>query len=419
MLYYFVKITLLLYQRIYFKRIYISGAKHVPQDHPVFLASNHSNGFLDGVMVSALLLKKPTYIFVRGDVFKKKWANFLLRSLKLIPIYRARDGDARENLAANNRSFDQLYEEFKKNHVVLIFPEADAQVEKRLRPLKKGMSRIISDMQSRDDGNMEVAVVPFGLNYTHYKNYRNEMMLSFQPPVYLKDYLGEGENERVGLNKLTKDVEKRIKSEMVDINEGDDEITETALRILRRERSEWLIRFWIRSKERLSAEIRVADKIKASEEGSALRKKLVQYQEQLDNNKVLEEGTKPVKLWQWLFLLVFIVPSSLSWVVMRMGLHYGKKFVDQRVKKEELYESIYFGIGLAHNWMLVLIGYPVFAVVWGWQGVLAWFVFRWFSIPFQHCREIWIQFVNHNRWRKVGQEVKALRKELVTELGLG
>merc|ERR1711879_864859 len=108
MLYYFVKITLLLYSRIYFKRIYISGKRHIPQDKPVFLASNHSNGFLDGTMVSALIFPKATRIFVRGDVFGKGWANFLLRSLKLIPIFRARDGDARENRIGNNKSFDQL-----------------------------------------------------------------------------------------------------------------------------------------------------------------------------------------------------------------------------------------------------------------------------------------------------------------------
>ncbi|MBO6516262.1 MAG: 1-acyl-sn-glycerol-3-phosphate acyltransferase [Bacteroidia bacterium] len=411
-----MKITLLLWSRIYFKRIYITGAKHVPQDRPVFLASNHANGFLDGVMVSALLLRKPTYIFVRGDVFKKKWANFLLRSLKLIPIFRARDGEARENLANNNRSFDQVYEKFKKDKVVLIFPEADAQLEKHLRPLKKGMSRIIADMQSRENGDMEVAIVPFGLNYTHFKHHRNEMMLSFQAPVYLKDYEEEGGNQRAALNRLTKDVESKIRSEMVDINKGDEEVTETALRIVRQERSESIFRFWIRSRARLAAEQKATELVKQSSEDSELRAQLKTYQNSLDELGAKEVGTKPVKLWQWLFLLVFIIPSSISWLVMRWGLHFGKKLVDKRVKKDELYESVYFGLGLFHNWLLVLIGYPVVGILWGWKGLLAWFVFRWLSIPYQQCMDIWSQAVNNRKWKAASNETRLLREALVKQV---
>jgi 1-acyl-sn-glycerol-3-phosphate acyltransferase len=415
MLYYFVKITLLLFQRIYFKRIYITGAKKIPQDRPVFLASNHSNGFLDGVMVSALLMPKPTRIFVRGDVFKKSMANFFLRSLKLIPIYRARDGEARENLANNNRSFDQLYEEFKKDRIVLIFPEADAQIEKRLRPLKKGMSRIIADMQSREDGTMEVAVVPFGLNYTHYKSYRNELIISFQEPVYLKDYMDDGGNERAALNRLTKDVEHKIREEMVDINQGDEGVTETALRIVRRERSESILKFWIRSRDRLTAEQKATALVKDSEDNK-LRRSLERYQGFLDEHGVKEVGTKPLKLWQWLYMIILFVPTYLSWNLTRWGLVYGKKLVDAKVKKDELYESIYFGVGLAWNWILVLIGFPVMAVLFGWKGIVFWIVFRWLSVPYQHVREFWYQVIHHRRWKNVPKEAKDIRASLVERL---
>ena len=137
MLYYFIKFSLLLYSRIYFKRIYIYGASNIPQDKPVFLASNHSNGFLDGTMVSALLFPKATRIFVRGDVFGPGWANFLLRSLKLIPIYRARDGDSRQNAKSNNRSFDQLYEEFQKNRIVPHFSRGGCTNRKTITPIEK------------------------------------------------------------------------------------------------------------------------------------------------------------------------------------------------------------------------------------------------------------------------------------------
>ena len=416
MLYYFIKFSLLLYSRIYFKRIYIYGASNIPQDKPVFLASNHSNGFLDGTMVSALLFPKATRIFVRGDVFGPGWANFLLRSLKLIPIYRARDGDSRQNAKSNNRSFDQLYEEFQKNRIVLIFPEADAQIEKRLRPLKKGMARMIIDMQSRDDGKMEVAVVPFGLNYTHYKRHRNELMISFSTPVYLKDYVVEGETEREAFNKMMLDVGERIKREMVDVNQGDEAITETALRIIRKERSEPILKFWFRSNERLRSEIAVSEQIKASDKNSELRKAITAYQTALDTYKTKEEGSKPLKFWQYLFILVFIIPSSLSWLVMRWGLFFGKRLVEAKVKLDELYESIYFGVGLAYNWIMVIVGYPLFGILFGWKGFIGWFVFRWLSIPYQHCMDMLQQFRAARNWRKSNGELDSLRETVLSQL---
>jgi 1-acyl-sn-glycerol-3-phosphate acyltransferase len=405
-----------MYSRIYFKRIYISGSSNIPKNQPVFLASNHSNGFMDGTMVSALLFPKATRIFVRGDVFNKRWSNFILRSIKLIPIYRARDGDAKQNAISNNRSFDQLYKEFKKNRMVLIFPEADAQIEKRLRPLKRGMSRMITDMQNRDDGNMEVAVVPFGLNYTHYKRHRNEIMISFSKPIYLKDYTSENETERGAYLKLTEDTGKRIKAEMVDVNQGDEDITETALRIVRTERSEPILQFWFRTNDRLQAEISASDKVKNSDSNSNLRKVITQYQTALTSANAKEIGSKSLKIWQYLFWIVFVIPSSLSWLVMKWGLFFGKKLVDAKVKKDELYESIYFGVGLMYNILLIIIGYTVFGILFGWYGILGWFIFRWLSIPYQHCVEIREQFIQNRKWRKTSVDLHKLREAVLIEL---
>ncbi|MFT5513303.1 MAG: 1-acyl-sn-glycerol-3-phosphate acyltransferase [Bacteroidia bacterium] len=416
MLYHFVKFWLQLYSRVYFKRVFISGESNIPKDQPVFLACNHSNGFLDGTMVSGLLYQKSTRVFVRGDVFNRGWANYILRSIKLIPIFRARDGESRRNKEGNNRSFDQLYLEFEKNRWVLIFPEADAQIEKRLRPLKNGMARMIIDMQAREEGKMEVAVVPFGLNYTHYKYHRNEIMISFSEPVYLKDYLTEGGNERTAFTNLTKDTGRKIEEQMVVVDEGDDDITETALRIVRADRNEPFLKFRFNSKDRLEAEIATANAVKQSELGGGLRNAIQAYQLALDQVGTSESGSKPIKIWQYIFFLLFIIPSSLSWLVTQWGLFFGKKLVDAIVKKDELYESIYFGIGLAYNLLLIVIGMPIFAILYGWYGVVGWFIFQWLSIPYQHCRDIFLQFQAHQKWNKQGDKLNTLRATVLKEL---
>ena len=278
------------------------------------------------------------------------------------------------------------------------------------------MARMIIDMQNRGDKNMEVAIVPFGLNYTHYKRHRNELMISFSKPVYLKDYMEEGGNERAAYNALTTDVGDRIRKEMVDVNQGDEEVTETALRIIRSERSEPIVKFWFGSKARLQAEINAADRIKFSDSGSSLRTKIIDYQDALDVANTTEIGSQRVKIWEYIFWLIFIIPSSLSWLVSRWGLYFGKRLVDAKVKKDELYESIYFGVGLAYNWILMLVGYPLCALFFGWWGVLGWFIFRWLSIPYQHCQEIMQHVKARQAWKKDANVLNQLRKEVLAEL---
>jgi hypothetical protein len=127
-------------------------------------------------------------------------------------------------------------------------------------------------------------------------------------------------------------------------------------------------------------------------------------------------GSRSVKLWEYTFWLIFIIPSSLSWLITRWGLFFGKRLVDAKVKKNELYESIYFGVGLAYNWILMLVGYPLCALFFGWWGIVGWFIFRWLSIPYQHCREIMAHFLARKAWKKNADELDTLRGEVLAEL---
>jgi len=173
------------------------------------------------------------------------------------------------------------------------------------------------------------------------------------------------------------------------------------------------LKFRFRTRNRLAAEQKAANLIKGSDQNSEIRKNLVEYQELLDKSELKEIGTKPLKVWQWAFLVLLTIPSTLSWFVTKWGLYFGKKLVEKKVKKDELYESIYYGVGLAHNLLMIYIGYPVVAILWGWKGVLAWFLIRVFSISYQHCSEFWEQHVQHRRWKKGPNRLKELREKVV------
>ncbi|MGL6269457.1 MAG: 1-acyl-sn-glycerol-3-phosphate acyltransferase, partial [Chitinophagaceae bacterium] len=62
----------------YFRRIVFAGKKDIPDGKPAILIANHSASFLDAMLL-AVLMKRPLYFYARSDIFKKDWANKILR----------------------------------------------------------------------------------------------------------------------------------------------------------------------------------------------------------------------------------------------------------------------------------------------------------------------------------------------------
>ncbi|MBC7934358.1 MAG: 1-acyl-sn-glycerol-3-phosphate acyltransferase [Rhizobacter sp.] len=142
-------------------------------DGPLIIACNHPNSFLDAIVLSALF-KKPVYSLARGDAFKNPFIAKLLRSLKMLPVYRTSEGV--ENMEHNYSTFDACKELFKKNGIVLIFSEGGCINEWHLRPLKKGTARLA--LSSWNDG-IDVKILPAGLNYHSFQSYDKDIHLSF------------------------------------------------------------------------------------------------------------------------------------------------------------------------------------------------------------------------------------------------
>ena len=127
--------------RFYFRRIYVSGTEHIPENAPVLFIVNHPNSFMEACIV-ACFQHRDLHFLVRGDMFEKKWLKPLLNWTNQIPIYRFKDGFSK--LRNNKSTFDQSFEVLASGKALLIFPEASTQMVKYLRPLQKGAARLAS-----------------------------------------------------------------------------------------------------------------------------------------------------------------------------------------------------------------------------------------------------------------------------------
>lgn len=160
-----------------FRRIKVEGGEAMQLKGPVLFAANHPNSFLDGIILSTLM-DKPLYSLARGDAFQAPWANRLLRSLRLLPVYRTSEGV--ENLEHNYTTFAACIEVFKKDKAVLIFSEGRCINEWHLRPLKKGTARLATTAWKN---GLPLQVIPLAFNYSSFRAFPKEVHLSFGRPI--------------------------------------------------------------------------------------------------------------------------------------------------------------------------------------------------------------------------------------------
>ncbi|MCH5714877.1 1-acyl-sn-glycerol-3-phosphate acyltransferase [Niabella hibiscisoli] len=138
---------------------------------PLLIASNHPNSFLDAILFD-ILFDIPVTSLARGDAFKNKRIFRLLRSLKMLPVYRIRDGA--EHLNINYDTFDSCVALFRQKEGVLIFSEGLCVNEWHLRPLKKGTARLAFQAW---DASIPLKVLPAGINYSSFRKYGKRVVI--------------------------------------------------------------------------------------------------------------------------------------------------------------------------------------------------------------------------------------------------
>lgn len=160
MLYPILKILMKTAMRLYFRRTDLSGLKYTDNSHPALILANHTNGFMDAMVIGAVL-KRKIHFFTRGDVFRHKWADKLLRSIGMLPVYRLKDG--KDSLQLNEASNQAALEILSKGGAVLIFAEGASDMAKMVRPLKKGPFRLAVHAAVHSD--LAPVIMPLGINY--------------------------------------------------------------------------------------------------------------------------------------------------------------------------------------------------------------------------------------------------------------
>lgn len=217
--YYLLKVYGRFLHRLFYKRIEVSGLDNIPKEGAVIFAPNHQNALMDALAVLYTTKGQPVFL-ARADIFKKRFVARLLRFIKIMPVYRIRDG--KDSLQNNETIFEQCVRILSAEKTLILLPEGNHSGYWRLRPLKKGLARIAFQAQKENQYQLPMHVVPVGLNYSNYQRFRSKLLVNFGKPINVQEFYTEDEfKEAVALNQLTKRLAESIKPLMIHINSQD------------------------------------------------------------------------------------------------------------------------------------------------------------------------------------------------------
>ncbi len=201
----------------FYKKIKVFGKENIPKNKGVILVANHQNSLIDALLI-ATNYGINTYYIARAKVFNNSIVRTLLSSINMLPIYRARDGF--ETLSKNEAVFQKCYKILEDNKAILIFPEGSHNIQRRIRAITKGFTRIAFGTLENNP-NTEVVIIPVGLNYSNHSAYASKVSIYYGKPISANEFWANyDKNESV--KELRSEVSKQLKLVTTHIENADN-----------------------------------------------------------------------------------------------------------------------------------------------------------------------------------------------------
>jgi len=188
----------------YYKKIQVIKSETIPKDKPVLFLSNHQNALLDALLI-ATTNSRFSYFLTRASVFNKSIISKLLNSLRMLPVYRVRDGWGK--ITNNNSIFETCTALLKKGEAVALFPEGSHNLNRTVRTLSKGFTRIVFDSLEKFP-DLDLQLIPVGVNFEDATAFGDSCTIYYGNAIPANYFVFNDRNQAV--IKLKKDLQSKI-----------------------------------------------------------------------------------------------------------------------------------------------------------------------------------------------------------------
>ena len=205
---------------IFYRKVIAIGKDNADFSVPTILAPNHQNALMDAMAVIGTTDRQLIFL-ARADIFRKKFIARILYFLKMLPVYRIRDGfDA---VKQNDDTFRDTLRVMKNRNGVVILPEGNHATFRKLRQLKKGICRIAFQTAEASGFDTEINIVPVGLEYSHYWRFRQVLTVVYGHPIHVSEYYDSyRENPNRAIAELRDRLSDDLKKVMVHIEDEEN-----------------------------------------------------------------------------------------------------------------------------------------------------------------------------------------------------
>lgn len=200
--------------RCHYQSFVVKGEENLPKDGAYIIAPCHQQALMEPLAVLNFAPKPPVYL-ARADIFAKPTIRAILTFLKILPVYRQRDGQ--RNLDKNNQIFDLSRDVLLDGYPLCLMAEGRHNDRHHLLNMGKGMFRIAGETQIKL-GDHPLFIVPTGIDFDEYERPYANVVVNIGKPIPVQPYMEQfRENEPVALNEMRKDLAVALSPLMHDI----------------------------------------------------------------------------------------------------------------------------------------------------------------------------------------------------------
>ncbi len=203
---------------VFFKSITIRNKHLIPDKGPLMVLANHPSTFMDPIVIATTLNRK-VYFLAKGELFKSKFAKWMLPKLNMIPVYRKQDDPSQ--MSKNDETFKKCFEHLEKGGAILMFPEGISITERKLKPIKTGAARIVLGTEARNNFQLNVKVVNIGLSYVDPHHFNRDLFINIYEPISAEVYKEEyAADPYTAAQNLTKKISTQLETLVIGIDDA-------------------------------------------------------------------------------------------------------------------------------------------------------------------------------------------------------
>jgi 1-acyl-sn-glycerol-3-phosphate acyltransferase len=387
---------------LFYKKIIIEGKDNIPKDCPILYAPNHQNALMDPLAIYYATGKQIVFM-TRGDIFNNPILKRIFTWLKILPVFRIRDGKA--SLKSNDKTFDIAVEVLLNGGQVGIFPEAQHTNKRRLLPLKKGIQRVAFRAMELAESDFDIKIIPTGIYFSEYDKMDSILHIKFGEAISVKVYKDiYNESPQKAMLALRDEIEKRIKPLIINIEDAELYNNYEILRkVFAKQMAEKKYNRKIDHKivfETSQQLISSLDKFKNSypDKSDYLHKLTYQFKEiakRLKIKKLNQIGQQKSLLGLIMnsMVLIMLLPLFLYGFINNIPAYFIPKKIVSKIRDKQFHSSVKFVFSLFVTPLLYLIQITVFALF----VSNIWIIFAYaLSLPLSGlaARKIYVHFID-------------------------